>query len=64
VDKTIGERKVWPPDQDQRGLECRKCGCKQFRVIYTRAALGGRIVRQRECRHCGRRMVTWEKALG
>jgi len=58
VDKTIGERKVWPPEQDQRGLECRKCGCKHFRVIYTRPALGGRLVRRRECRHCGKRFTT------
>jgi hypothetical protein len=58
VDKTIGERKVWPPEQDQRGLECRKCGCKHFRVIYTRPALGGRLVRRRECRHCGKPFTT------
>ena len=58
MDKTIGERKVWPPEQDQRGLECRKCGCKHFRVIYTRPALGGRLVRRRECRHCGKRFTT------
>ena len=45
----------------QRGLVCRHCGCKHFRVIYTRPAWGGRLVRRRECRHCGRRMTTWEK---
>ncbi|HOD84372.1 MAG: transcriptional regulator NrdR [Planctomycetes bacterium ADurb.Bin126] len=54
------ERKSWPPDQDRRGLECRQCGCKHFRVVYTRATWGGRILRRRECRHCGRRMTTWE----
>ena len=41
MDKTIGERKVWPPEQDQRGLACRQCGCKHFRVIYTQPAWGG-----------------------
>ena len=49
---------------EQRGLECRECGCKHFRVIYTRAAYGGRIMRRRECRHCGTRITTWEQAIG
>ena len=55
------ERKKWDPAQDKRGLECRHCGCRHFRVIYSRPAWGGRIVRRRECRHCGRRMTTWEQ---
>jgi hypothetical protein len=49
------------PPTDQRGLVCRQCGCKHFRVIYTRPAWGGRLVRRRECRHCGKRFTTWEK---
>lgn len=49
---------------DQRGLECRYCGCKHFRVIYNQATWGGRIMRQRKCRHCGRRMTTWEQSHG
>lgn len=49
---------------NKRGLECRHCGCKHFRVIYTRPTWGGRIMRRRECRHCGKRMTTWEKAGG
>jgi len=52
------------PQSDVRGLECRQCGSKHFRVIYTRSAWGGRILRRRECRHCGRRMTTWEKTSG
>jgi transcriptional regulator NrdR family protein len=48
--------------QVPRGLECPRCGCRHFRVIYTRAAWGGRIVRRRECRHCGRRITTHERA--
>ncbi len=43
-----------------RGLECRYCGCRHFRVVYTRPAWGGRILRRRECRHCGKRVTTWE----
>ena len=52
------------PTADKRGLECRHCGCKHFRVLYTRPTWGGRIMRRRECRHCGKRMTTWEKAGG
>ena len=50
--------------KDQRGLKCRQCGCQQFHVIYTRGASGGRIQRRRECRHCGRRVTTYEKPAG
>lgn len=51
-------------DKVVRGLECRKCGSRRFRVIYTRAARGGYLVRRRECWHCGRRMTTREGAVG
>jgi hypothetical protein len=53
-----------PPAESQRGLECRKCGCRDLRVVYTRSGRGGHIVRRRECRHCGQRLVTWEKVIG
>jgi len=49
---------------EQKGLVCRHCGCQHFRVVYTRPAWGGRIMRRRECRHCGRRMTTWERTGG
>lgn len=49
--------------KEQKGLECRHCGCRHFRVIYTRAAWGGRIMRRRECRHCGKRLTTWERPV-
>jgi hypothetical protein len=61
-------RKTWEPSQaegpsgNKRGLECRYCGCKHFHVVYTRPTWGGRIMRRRECRHCGKRMTTWERA--
>jgi len=48
----------------QKGLVCRHCGCRHFRVIYTRRAWGGRIMRRRECRYCGRRMTTYEQTTG
>ena len=44
----------------KRGLECPQCGCGHFRVLYTRRALGGRLLRRRECRYCGRRITTYE----
>jgi len=53
-----------PPDDKVRGLQCRQCGCQHFRVVYTRPYRGGRLVRRRECRHCGRRITTWERAIG
>jgi hypothetical protein len=56
------ERKKWSPADSKRGIECRHCGCKHFRVIYTRPVSGSRLVRRRECRHCGKRMTTWEHA--
>ena len=47
---------------EKRGLECPQCGCGHFRVLYTRRALGGRLLRRRECRYCGRRMTTYEES--
>lgn len=44
----------------KRGLECPRCGCAHFRVLYTRRAVGGRLLRRRVCRHCGRRFTTYE----
>lgn len=43
-----------------RGIECQNCGCRHFRVIYTCAVRGGKIMRRRECRHCRNRITTWE----
>ena len=51
------------PDE-KRGLECPRCGCGHFRVLYTRRTWGGRLLRRRECRHCGQRMTTYEKVAG
>jgi transcriptional regulator NrdR family protein len=47
-----------------RGLKCRNCGCRHFRVVYTRASWGGKVIRRRECRHCGSRITTWQRAIG
>jgi len=50
-----------PTSAPKRGLACPTCGCGHFRVLYTRRALGGRLLRRRECRYCGRRMTTYEQ---
>lgn len=45
---------------DKPGIECRKCGCRHFRVYYTR--LGPSCIRRvRICRHCGTRRLTTER---
>ena len=56
---------------ESRGLSCRNCGCRHLPVVYTRPKPGGKVMRVRQhvrrnfsedgCRHCARRMVTWEK---
>jgi hypothetical protein len=46
---------------ERRGLECRACGCRHFEVLYTRPRPGG-IMRVRQCRHGGKRLVTRETA--
>lgn len=51
------------PPAEPKGLRCPRCGCGHFRVLYTRRFRGGRLMRRRECRHCGRRMTTHETAV-
>ncbi|WP_390816927.1 NrdR family transcriptional regulator [Symmachiella macrocystis] len=51
-------------NSQQRGLQCRACGHQRFRVINTRAAKGGKLLRRRDCRKCGERITTWELAVG
>ncbi len=46
------------------GLECSRCGCRHFYVIYTRPASRERVMRRRECRHCRRRITTYEQPIG
>ncbi|HOF18979.1 MAG TPA: hypothetical protein PK082_08710 [Phycisphaerae bacterium] len=53
-----------PQPEEQRGIACPKCGCRHFHVVYTRATTQGRVMRRRECRHCGRRITTYERAAG
>jgi hypothetical protein len=64
MDESTSQRKTWPPlqDEDARGLECRRCGCRHFYVDHTRR-VKQMIVRYRRCRHCGQRMTTCERAI-
>ncbi|MCL2701949.1 MAG: hypothetical protein FWE88_09715 [Phycisphaerae bacterium] len=52
------ERKKWPPD-NTLGVVCSRCGCADLRVETTRDA-PGKIIRYRLCRHCGKRITTYE----
>lgn len=47
-----------------RGIECPQCGCRYFYTTHTEPLRDGRIRRRKECRHCGRRVVTLETPLG
>ena len=55
----MSERKKWPPVDQLRGVVCPHCECADLRVLNTRYA-HGRIVRYRQCRHCGHRLTTYE----
>lgn len=47
-------------DESDKGLTCPGCGCRHWSVIYVRYKRD-LIVRRRECRNCGRRILTYEK---
>jgi transcriptional regulator NrdR family protein len=53
-----------PRTDDDRGLQCPKCGGGRFRVIYTRRAPGNKLMRRRECWGCKARFTTWERMIG
>jgi transcriptional regulator NrdR family protein len=48
------------PDKPPRGIECPTCGCRHFYTTHTEPLPSGRIRRRKVCRHCGRRIVTYE----
>ena len=45
----------------QRGIECPRCGCRHFYTTHTEPLADGRIRRRKACRHCGRKIVTFEQ---
>ena len=44
---------------DNRGLECPKCGCKHFEFSYSKDVPGARE-RVKRCRHCNTRILSIE----
>lgn len=48
------------PEPKLQGLACPRCGCRHMYTVETRST-PHRIIRTRECRHCGRRMKTYEQ---
>ena len=47
----------------EKGIRCPHCNCLQFEVART-VAQEGRIMRERRCRNCGRRLATYEYPAG
>jgi transcriptional regulator NrdR family protein len=48
------------PPQPPKGIECPHCGCRHFYTTHTEPLRDGRIRRRKACRHCGRRLTTFE----
>lgn len=51
-------------DDTPVGIRCPDCGCRHCPVDYTRPRRdhrGGKTIRRRTCRHCGRPFVTVER---
>lgn len=44
----------------EAGIECSRCGCRHFKTTHTEPLRDGRIRRRKSCRHCGRKVVTFE----
>lgn len=53
------EAKALRDERKRSGLCCRKCGCDEMPVYYTRRAFG-KIRRVRKCRNCDTQVTTWE----
>lgn len=51
-----------PKDDEDMGPECRRCGCFDLPVYYTRRRLN-KILRRRVCAHCGQAMTTIERDI-
>ncbi len=50
-------------EKQERGIVCPQCGCRHFYTTNTEPLRDGRIRRRKECRHCGRRIVTYEVTI-
>ena len=55
------------PDHSLRaelGICCPQCGCRHFYTTHTEPLRDGRVRRRKVCRHCGRKIVTYESPIG
>lgn len=50
--------------RDELGICCPSCGCRHFKTTHTEPLRDGRIRRRKACRHCGRRVITFEGVRG
>jgi transcriptional regulator NrdR family protein len=46
--------------REDLGIQCPRCGCRHFHTTNTEPLRDGRIRRRKACRHCGRKVVTFE----
>lgn len=44
---------------DVSGIRCTRCGCPHLLAVYKRQVIR-KVKRVRECRNCGKRVVTFE----
>jgi len=52
-----------PEPKQPESVACTRCGCCDLRVFRTRHK-PNRIIRERLCRHCGKRILTTEHVMG
>jgi transcriptional regulator NrdR family protein len=52
------------PQQPEVGIRCPRCGCGHLKTTHTEPLRNGRIRRRKVCRHCGRKIVTFEGTSG
>jgi len=50
--------------QDDEGIKCPNCECRHCPVVKTKPWHNKTRMRQRVCRHCGRRFSTRERVMG
>jgi DNA-directed RNA polymerase subunit RPC12/RpoP len=43
-----------------QGIECPRCGCGHFSTGWVRHK-NKMVVRRRDCRHCGKKVMTYEQ---
>ncbi len=44
------------------GIRCPQCGCRHFYTTNTEPLRDGRVRRRKSCRHCARKLVTYESS--